>query len=241
MAERVDADVCVVGAGYAGLTAARRLVQGGKTVVVLEARDRVGGRVWTQERESGVTVDRGGGWLAPKHDAAHALAAEMGVTTYKTHVAGQHLLIGGGKRRTYKGLIPKISPLAVATIARAQWKVDRLSKQVPLEEPWTAARAAEWDATSVGDYLETAGIRTEIARDLFEMAIRGLHTGDLHEVSLLNLLMLVRGHHSLEVLFSIENGAQESLMDGGAGLMAQRMAAELGDAVRLSSPVRSIT
>ena len=146
MPERVEADVCVVGAGYAGLTAARRLTQAGKTVAVLEARDRVGGRIWTQERESGVTVDRGGGWLAPKHDAAHALAAEMGVTTYKTYVAGKHLLVGGGRTRTYKGLIPKISPLAVATIARAQWKIDRLSKQVPLDAPWTAAKAAEWDA-----------------------------------------------------------------------------------------------
>ena len=81
----------------------------------------------------------------------------MGATTYKTHVAGKHLLVGGGRTRTYKGLIPKISPLAVATIARAQWKIDRLSKQVPLEAPWTAPKAAEWDRTSVGEYLETHG------------------------------------------------------------------------------------
>ena len=72
MPERVEADVCIVGAGYAGLTAARRLTQAGKTVAVLEARDRVGGRIWTQQLDSGATVDRGGGWLAPKHDAAHA-------------------------------------------------------------------------------------------------------------------------------------------------------------------------
>ena len=241
MPERVEADVCIVGAGYAGLTTARRLTQAGKTVAVLEARDRVGGRIWTQQLDSGATVDRGGGWLAPKHDAAHALAREMGVTTYKTHVAGKHLLVGGGRTRTYKGLIPKISPLAVATIALAQWKIDRLSKQVPLEAPWTAPKAAEWDARSVGEYLETTGIRTEVARDLFEMAIRGLHTGDLHDVSLLNLLMLVRGHHSLGTLFSIEGGSQESLVDGGAGQMAQRMAAELFDAVYLRTPVRAIT
>jgi monoamine oxidase len=241
MQERVEADVCIVGAGYAGLTAARRLTQVGKTVAVLEARDRVGGRIWTQDLASGATVDRGGGWLAPKHDAAHGLAAEMGVTTYKTHVAGKHLLVGGGRTRAYKGLIPKISPLAVATIVRAQWKIDRLSKQVPLEAPWTASNAAEWDARSVGEYLDSTGIRTEVARDLFEMAIRGLHTGDLHDVSLLNLLMLVRGHHRLETLFSIEGGSQESLVNGGAGQMAQRMAAELFDAVYLRSAVRSIT
>ena len=241
MAERVEADVCIVGAGYAGLTTARRLVQAGKTVAVLEARDRVGGRIWTQQLDSGATVDRGGGWLAPKHDAAHALAAEMGVSTYKTHVAGKHLLVGDGRTRAYRGLIPKISPLAVLTIARAQWRIDRMAKQVPLEAPWTAERATEWDNRSLGEYLEGTGIRTQIARDLFEMAIRGLHTGDLRDVSLLNLLMLVRGHHSLETLFSIEGGSQESLVDGGAGLMAQRMAAELFDALYLRCPVRSIT
>ena len=240
MPERVEADVCIVGAGYAGLTAARRLTQAGLTVAVLEARDRVGGRVWTQDLESGASVDRGGGWLAPKHEAAHALAAEMGVSTYKTHVAGKHLLVGEGRTRTYQGLIPKISPLAVLTIARAQWKIDRLAKQVPLEAPWTADRAAEWDALSLGDYLETTGIRTQIARDLFEMAVRGLHTGDLHDVSFLDLLMLVRGHGSLGTLFSIEGGSQESLVDGGAGSMAKRMAAELFDALFLRTPVRSI-
>ena len=240
MPERVEADVCIVGAGYAGLTTARRLTQAGKTVTVLEARDRVGGRIWTEDLESGATVDRGGGWLAPKHEAAHALAAEMGVATYKTHVAGKHLLLGAGRTRTYTGLIPKISPLAVLSIARAQWKIDRLSKQVPLEAPWTAPKAREWDRRSVGEHLESAGIRTELARELFEMAIRGLHTGELHDVSLLNLLMLVRGHGSLGTLFSIEGGSQESLVDGGAGSMAKRMAAELFDALYLRCPVRSI-
>src|SRR3954454_914463 len=92
--ERIDADVCVVGAGYAGLTAARRLVQGGRSVVVLEARDRVGGRVWTEHLPgNNAPIDRGGGWLAPYHDRIYALAAEMGVSTYKTWVKGAHLLV----------------------------------------------------------------------------------------------------------------------------------------------------
>jgi monoamine oxidase len=84
--ERFDADVCVVGAGFAGLTAALRLRQSGLTVVILEARDRVGGRVWTERLSVGAPVDRGGAWLAPQHDAAFGLAREFGVSTYKTWV-----------------------------------------------------------------------------------------------------------------------------------------------------------
>src|SRR5204863_6781648 len=140
--ERIDADVCIVGAGYAGLTAARRLAQRGKTVAVLEARDRVGGRIWTAPLADGTPVDRGGAWLAPYHDRIYALAAEVGVSSYKTWMKGAHLLVDGDRIRRYTGLIPKISPLAVLTIARAQWKLDRIAKQVPLDAPWTAANAS---------------------------------------------------------------------------------------------------
>src|SRR5437660_9984251 len=142
MPERIDVDVCVVGAGYAGLTAARRLSHSGKSVVGLEARDRVGGRIWTEHLSDGSPVDRGGAWLAPKHDAIFGLAGEVGVSTYKTWVKGAHLLIDGDRTRRYTGLIPKISPLAVVTIALAQARLDRMAKQVPLETPWTAKRAA---------------------------------------------------------------------------------------------------
>jgi monoamine oxidase len=241
MPERIEADACVVGAGYAGLTAARRLSQNAKSVVVLEARDRVGGRIWTHHLSDGSPVDRGGAWLAPKHDAMFGLAREMGVATYKTWVKGAHLLVDGARTRRYTGLIPKISPLAVGTIALAQFKLDRMAKQVPLEAPWTATRAAEWDARTVAQYLEQTGIRTTIARDLFEMAVRGLFTGDLNDVSFLHLLFLVRGHGSINTLFSIEGGSQENMVEGGAGSIAQRIADALGDSVRLNAPVRSIT
>src|SRR4051812_17541066 len=240
MPEPIEADVCVVGAGYAGLTAARRLAQAGREVVVLEARDRVGGRTWTFELPDGTRIDRGGGWLGPGHDAIFGLADELGVGTYKTWVKGSHLLIGEGRTRRYTGLIPKISPLAVITIALAQARAGRLAKQVPNEAPWTAKKATEWDNRSVAQWLEHTGIRTQIARDLFECAVRGLFTGDLNDVSYLNLLFLAHSHGSLDTLFSIENGAQENMVDGGAGTMAQRMAADLADAVHLNAPVRSI-
>ncbi len=235
-----DADVCVIGAGYAGLAAARRLAAAGKTVLVLEARDRVGGRIWTHRLSDGTPIDRGGAWLAPQHDAIFSLARELGVSTYRTWVKGAHLLIGDGRTRRYTGLIPKISPMAVATIAIAQFRLDRAARKVPLEAPWTATRAAEWDAETVASYLSRTRISSTIGRDLYDMAVRGLFAADLNEVSLLHLLFLVHAHGSINTLFSIEGGSQENMVDGGAGSVAQRIADELGDAVRLNEPVRSI-
>ena len=236
----MDVDVCVVGAGYAGLTAARRLAQAGKSVAVLEARDRVGGRIWTFHLPDGSPVDRGGGWLASRHEAILKLASEVGASTYKTYVDGYHLLIGDGRRRRYRGLVPNIRLDATLTIVLAQMKLDRLAKRLPMDAPWAAARAGEWDSRSIGWFLERAGIRTAVGRDLFESAVRGLFCGDLDQVSFLNLLFLVRASGGFNTLVSITGGYQENLVAGGAGSIARRLADELGTAVRLNTPVLAI-
>jgi len=235
----LEADVCVVGAGFAGLAAARALRSHGLSVAVLEARDRVGGRIWT-ETVDGVTIDRGGAWFSPLHDAGLTLAGELDVATYKTWAKGEHLLIGDGRTRRYKGLIPNISPLALVTIALAQSRVNRLAKRVPVEQPWTSRNAEQWDQQSVGAWLDGVRISSTIGRDLFEMAVRGLFASNLHDVSLLHLLFLAHAHGGIDKLFSIEGGAQENLVEGGMGEIARRVAAELGDAVRLNAPVRRI-
>src|SRR3954452_10191897 len=235
-----EADVCVVGAGFAGLAAARTLRANGRSVVVLEARDRVGGRTWT-EQVDGVAIDRGGAWFSPLHSAALTLADELGVRTYKTWAKGQHLLIGDGRTRRYKGLIPNISPFAVVTIGLAQSRINRMAKRVPVEQPWTARDSAAWDAQTIGAWLDRTKISTAIGRDLFEMAVRGLFAANLHEVSLLHLLFLAHAHGGIDKLFSIEGGAQENMLVGGMGALADRLSADLGDVVRLGSAVERIS
>jgi monoamine oxidase len=236
-----EADVCVIGAGFAGLSAARELQRAGRSVVVLEARARVGGRIWTERLSDGTPVDRGGAWLAPQHDAAFSLVGQLGVSTYKTWVAGNHLLVGDGRIRRYRGLIPKISPRAVLAIAAAQFRIDRAARAVPVDAPWEARRAKEWDERSVASWLEHSGIPTGIGRDLFDMAVLGLFAADLEQVSLLHLLFLVHAHRNTKTLFSIAGGAQENLVDGGLGSVAEKAAEALGDALWLSTPARSLT
>ena len=136
MPEKIlEADVCVVGAGLAGLTAARRLSQAGQSVVVLEARDRVGGRIWTQTSASGVPVDMGAAFIGPNHDHLLGLAKGTGVTTFKTFIEGDNVLATGGKVRRYRGDIPKISPLALISAGQAIARTSSMAKKIYARRP----------------------------------------------------------------------------------------------------------
>src|SRR3954470_22877235 len=128
--EEREADVVVVGAGLAGLTAARDLTKQGASVVVLEARDRVGGRVLNEPIGDGKVVEVGGQWIGPTQHRIAALAHELGVATFPTYAAGRNVIEFGGKLRRYRGTIPRISPRALADVGQAQLRLDRLAKRV---------------------------------------------------------------------------------------------------------------
>src|SRR5262245_56678641 len=124
-ADRIEADVCIIGAGYAGLSAARKLRQSGLAVAVLEARDRVGGRVWTKVLEDGTALDMGGTWIGPGQDAVRGLADELGITTYPTFSVGETVFVDAkGHVSAYKGAIPGIGPIALASLGQGMLRLD---------------------------------------------------------------------------------------------------------------------
>ncbi len=237
----MEADVCVVGAGLAGLTAARRLSQAGRSVVVLEARDRVGGRVWTRTSGSGVPVDMGACFVGPNHERMHALTKEMGVGTFPTYVQGDNVLATGGKIRRYRGDVPRISPVALLSAAQGIARMNAMAKKVPVDAPWDAPHAVRWDAVSMRAWLGAARVPTRLGRDLIEATVRACFAADLSEVSLLNWLFLVRSAGGVEALMTVAGGYQDSQFDGGVQQVPEAMAAELGDTVVRSCPVHAVT
>jgi monoamine oxidase len=235
-----DVDVIVVGAGFAGLSAARALGNAGKSVIVLEARDRVGGRTFTTKLDAGPWVDLGGQWIGPTQHEICALVRELDIATFPTWTRGDNLVVVAGRAKRYRGTIPKLGLASLLNVGFAQWRLESMSKKVPLEAPWSAPKAAEWDARSLGDWLD-ANIKTKSARALFDAGLETVYAAGGHQISLLHALFYIHSGGDLDVLLGNEekrNGAQATRIDGGMQRVAEKLAASL--AVRLSCAVRRI-
>ena len=241
MAERLTVDVVVVGAGLAGLTAARMLKAQGTSVVVLEARDRVGGRVHGQTLSDGETViEVGGQWIGPGQHRMIRLSSELGLETFPTYNEGDNLLRFGSTQDRYQGAIPKINPVTLADMGQAQWRLDRLARKVPLETPWTAPRAEEWDSITFETWI-LRNARTPKARDLLRLYSEAVFAAEAQDFSLLHALFYTHSGGGVDALAGVVNGAQRDRYVGGSQQVPMRMAEELGEGiVRLRAPVRRI-
>ena len=242
---QLRADVCVVGAGLAGLVTARQLVRAGNDVVVLEARDRVGGRVLNHRIAPGVVTELGAEFTGPTQDRIQALAAEVGVALFPTYNEGNDVLIVEGRRSLYPA-VPGVSddPDFQAAIA-AIGPLDQMAAEVPVAAPWKAPRANEWDAQTLAQFRDQQ-VATPGGRQLFDVASRAIWGRDPEELSLLYALFYTAAAGnpttpgSFVRLFTTAGGGQESRFVGGSQLVPIRVARRLGTRVLLGTPVRRI-
>ncbi len=252
MSRSAEADVAIVGAGLAGLVAARRLAAAGQRPLVLEARDRVGGRLLNEPLGEGKVVEVGGQWIGPTQERVGALARELGVDTFPTHDEGQHLLELGGRIASYSGhladaspallreLSRAASPLALADFEQARARLDRMARRVPLEAPWSAPKARLWDGQTFESWIRR-NTRFAAARTLLELATEAVWAAEPGDVSLLHVLFYTRSGGGFNTLLGTGGGAQQDRFHGGSQLLALRLAEQLGaETVALGRPVRRI-
>jgi monoamine oxidase len=237
--EEREADVVIVGAGLAGLVAAREVQAAGRSALVLEARDRVGGRTLNEPLGDGKVVEVGGQWIGPGQDRMAALAAEMGVDTFPTHSNGENVIEFHNSLTRYKGTIPRIGAHVLADVAQAQLKLDRLARKVPLDAPWTAPNARRLDSQTFATWLRR-NVYTSGGRALIELSIEAVWAAEPADLSLLHVLFYTHSAGGYDRLLDTEGGAQQDRFVGGSQLVSIRLAEGLGDAVCRDAPVRGI-
>jgi monoamine oxidase len=234
-------DAIVVGAGFSGLNAALALRSQGKNVLVLEARDRVGGRT-KHGQIAGLDIDLGGMWLAPSQTRLKTLADQMHVERYPTFLTGKSVLAMAGKQALVDGedftqLLSLREKIQAYLLLR---KLNQLMSTVNDADPWNSVNSSELDSLSVEAWLCTA-TGSERLRALIRVICASVFCAEAPQVSMLFFLVYLKGGGGLEAMISADTGGGQNLLfHGGVHQIARAMAQDLGENLRLNEPVHSI-
>jgi monoamine oxidase len=237
--ELEQVDVVVVGAGFAGLTAARLLAAAGRSVAVLEARDRVGGRTLTEEHQ-GTWIDIGGQWIGPGQDRIAALVDELGHTTYPQPEAGDDVILDGDGPRRVADVALGFGDDELVAYLTLVGELEAIAEAVPLDEPWAAPAAEEWDAQSLGAWVRSHDLPASVA-GLFEVGVQAVFAASSDQFSLLHAAHYVHSAGGWSKLTDSGGGAQQDRITGGMQPVAAGLAELLpAGTVRLDHRVTTI-
>ena len=239
-------DVVVVGGGISGLVAARKVARAGRSVLLVEARRRVGGRVLNHHLDAGGTIESGGAFVGPTQNHILRLARELDVPTFKEYVDGNSVYISSTSgRQEYQGTIPP-DPLILPDAANLLTQIDTYAAEIPVDAPWAHPRAAEWDGQTLAEWIRDNAVNSEGVENLIRNWTQPGFGADPSELSFLYVLWYVAcsGNERHVGTFArnseTTNAAQERRFVGGSGLIPLRLAKRLGDIVALAAPVHRI-
>lgn len=230
-------DVIVIGGGLSGLAAARTLVEAKRSVIVLEARDRVSGRAWSKfDVPGGGWIDMGAQFVGPTQDRILALAESVGVKRFPVSHTGKDILIFQNKRLEGPAGSFPIAEADLQELAAAFEKIEAMANQVPTEDPGSAKQAAEWDSQTVETWMQN-NISSATARFVMRAGILSYLAVEPRDISFLHLLFYIRAGGGVEKLHKF--GLAERF-EGGVQLISNKVAEQLGDRVVLNTEVREI-
>lgn len=241
-------DVVVVGAGIAGLVTADRIARKGRSVLVVEARDRVGGRVLNHRLRTGGTIEAGGAFLGPTQSHIKALAAELGVATFEEYATGNNVYVSSNPllgRQEYTGTVPP-DPLILLDAALALQRLDAMAADMPVDAPWAHPKAAEWDAITLGDWIRATTLNSKGIDNLIKAWTQPGFGADPDQLSLLYVVHYIAcsGNETHVGTFArnsdVVGGAQESRFVGGSQRVPLALARKLGDRVALAAAVTRV-
>jgi monoamine oxidase len=239
-------DAIVVGAGFAGLTAARALEAAGKRVLVLEARNRVGGRVYDVKLNNGQLNEGGGEFTGPTQSRLKALADELGVRTFQGYNTGDSIFYGSGTATRFSGPIPPLPDSSLQALYQTLGTLDALAATIPVDAPWTAPNAEALDAMTLDSWV-SANVTDPYVQAIVRIMANGALSAEARDMSMLWFLFYIaasgdeQNPGSVERLTSTIGGARDSRFVGGPQQIANKIATGLKGLVLLNSPVRKIT
>lgn len=237
--ERRRCDVVVIGAGASGLAAGRRLLREGADVLLLEARDRVGGRTFSQLITPSVTVDMGAQWVAPSQKRVLALAEELGLHVFPTYDDGKYTVFLEGQTYHLDRDVGTEDGSVQADLDQATVKLEALAASIPLDAPWTHPDAAALDRMTFAQWID-ANLSSPEGRERLRVVGPGVFSVDACELSMLHVAFYFGAAGGYEHVTATRGGGQDSRFEEGMQQLSIGLAKELGERILLERPVRRI-
>lgn len=240
--EQLTTQVVIVGAGYSGIAAAKRLYEKNIDFIVLEARNRIGGRVLTHTMQPDLHVELGAQWIGPEHDhdLMYGWIREADFHTFDTFDHEFHIYEYEGRQSLYTSAEegPNMTPFSRFVFKAGLTLADVIAKFAWRYFPNDLSRLL--DKYTVQDFFDI--IKPVMGRSFYGISkgfeISSAQRGE--DMSLLHALFNIYTAGGLRRVIKVRGGAQQSIILEGAQNLLVNISAKFSDRIRLNQAVTGV-